>query len=45
MKGTNGVTAPHAPTAAQAARRDALAEELRARGWSPGVCQLAARAS
>ena len=32
-----------APTIAQAARRDALAADLRATGWSPLVCSLVAR--
>ncbi len=40
-KGTEGVTPPKAPNAAQAAKRDALAAELRSTGWSPGVCLLA----
>ncbi len=40
--GTNGVTPPVAPSAAQAARRDALAKQLSATGWSPGLCVLAA---
>jgi hypothetical protein len=44
VPGTNGVTPPIAPTAAQAARRAALAQELRATGWSPGLCALAAGA-
>ena len=42
-RGTNGVTPVPAPTAAQAARRDALAAQLRASGWSPLVCSLVAR--
>ena len=42
-RGTNGVTPVPAPTAAQAARRDALAGRLRASGWSPLVCSLVAR--
>ena len=29
------------PTLAQAAKRDALAAQLRATGWSPGLCSLA----
>jgi hypothetical protein len=41
-EGTEGVTLPPAPTAEQAAQRDALARELSASGWSPGLCQLAA---
>jgi hypothetical protein len=43
--GTEGVTPPRAPTAAQAARRDALAARLNAAGWSPGLCVLAAQRS
>ncbi len=43
VRGTNGVTPPPAPTKAQAAKRDALAAELRATGWSPLVCSLVAR--
>jgi len=45
VAGTNGVTPPPAPTPAQAARREELSKQLRASGWSPGVCLLAARAS
>src|SRR3954462_6304708 len=41
--GTGGVTPPPAPRAAQPAQRAALAEQLRASGWSPGLCSLAAR--
>ena len=41
VRGTNGVTVPPAPSPAQAAKRDALAQTLRATGWSPGLCQLA----
>jgi hypothetical protein len=40
-RGTNGVTPPQAPTAAQAAQRDALAQQLADTGWSPGLCLLA----
>jgi hypothetical protein len=43
VPGTDGVTVPQAPTAAQAAQRDWLAEQLRATGWSPGLCSLAGR--
>ena len=43
--GTGGVTPPQAPTAAQAARRDALARQLGATGWSPGLCRLSAQRS
>jgi hypothetical protein len=43
VRGTNGVTPPVAPNAVQAAQRDALAQELRATGWSPGLCYLAAQ--
>jgi hypothetical protein len=42
-RGTNGVTKPQAPTEGQAARRAALARELRAQGWSPLICSLVAR--
>jgi hypothetical protein len=42
VRGTDGVTPPPAPNAAQAAQRDALAQELSASGWSPGLCYLAA---
>jgi hypothetical protein len=42
--GTEGVTPPPAPNAEQAAQREALAEELTASGWSPGLCVLAAGA-
>jgi hypothetical protein len=42
VRGTKGEVPPQPPTAAQAARRDALAGQLRAAGWSPGVCSLAA---
>src|SRR3954464_15691001 len=45
VAGTNGVTPPPAPTPAQVARREELSKQLRASGWSPGVCLLAARAS
>jgi hypothetical protein len=41
LAGTDGVTPPPAPNAAQAAERDALAEQLTATGWSPAICQLA----
>jgi hypothetical protein len=40
MAGTNGVTPPPTPTAAQKAQRSALATQLRATGWSPFVCNL-----
>ncbi|HEY3018670.1 MAG TPA: hypothetical protein VGJ32_00670 [Solirubrobacteraceae bacterium] len=45
VRGTNGVTPPRAPTAAQAAQRERLARQLRATGWYPGVCVLAAQAA
>jgi hypothetical protein len=45
VPGTNGVTPPIAPSAEQAAQRDAVAGQLRAQGWSPWSCQLAARRS
>jgi hypothetical protein len=41
-RGTEGVTPPPPPSAEQAAQRDALAQELSASGWSPGLCLLAA---
>jgi hypothetical protein len=41
-RGTEGVTPPQAPTPAQQAQRDALAAQLSATGWSPGLCTLAA---
>jgi hypothetical protein len=41
VRGTNGTTPPVRPTLAQAAKRDALAAQLRATGWSPGLCSLA----
>jgi hypothetical protein len=40
--GTNGVTPPPAPNAKQRAERAALAEQLKATGWSPYYCRLAA---
>ena len=43
VRGTGGVTKPQAPNAAQAAQRDALAGQLRAGGWSPGLCRLSAQ--
>jgi hypothetical protein len=43
VSGTGGVTKPQAPNAAQAAQRDALAGQLRAGGWSPGLCRLSAQ--
>jgi hypothetical protein len=43
VDGTNGTTTPVAPTAAQAGGRDALARRLRATGWSPFNCYLAAQ--
>jgi hypothetical protein len=42
VKGTNGTTPPPEPTAAQKAQRAELARQLRAAGWSPGLCQLVA---
>lgn len=41
--GTNGETPPIAPNAAQVAQRTALAQRLKADGWSPGLCYLAAQ--
>jgi hypothetical protein len=43
VAGTEGVTPPSAPSAEQAARRDALAQRLNASGWSPGLCFLASQ--
>jgi hypothetical protein len=43
VRGTNGVTPPPEPTAAQAAQRDALAAQLNATGWAPWLCTLAAK--
>ena len=43
MAGTNGETLPVAPSAAQVAQRTALAQRLKADGWSPGLCYLAAQ--
>jgi hypothetical protein len=43
VRGTDGVTPPPAPNAEQAAQRDALARELGASGWTPGLCFLAAQ--
>jgi hypothetical protein len=42
-RGTDGVTPPRAPNAAQAAQRAAAARQLSAQGWSPYSCRLAAR--
>src|SRR4051812_13825959 len=42
VAGTNGTTPPIQLTAAQETKRDALAKQLRAQGWSPGICYLAA---
>jgi hypothetical protein len=41
VRGTGRETPPPAPNAAQAAERAALAEQLQASGWSPGLCVLA----
>jgi hypothetical protein len=43
VRGTDGVTPPPPPNAEQAGRRDTLAAELQASGWSPGLCFLAAQ--
>jgi len=43
-RGTNGVTPPRRPSPQQQAQRDALAAQLQAAGWSPGLCRLAAQA-
>ena len=40
VAGTNGETPPLAPTPGQAAKRSALAQTLKATGWSPGLCRL-----
>ncbi len=42
VKGTDGVTPPPAPNAAQLAERTALAKVLNQSGWSPGLCYLVA---
>jgi len=42
VKGTDGVTPPPAPNAAQLAQRTALAKVLEQSGWSPGLCYLVA---
>jgi hypothetical protein len=44
MEGTGGTTPPPAPSPAQAAERQALAQQLSGTGWSPGLCILAAGA-
>jgi hypothetical protein len=44
-RGTDGVTPPPRPNAKQQAQRDALAQQLTADGWSPGLCRLAAGVS
>src|SRR4051794_30816576 len=41
--GTDGVTLPPAPNAEQAIQRDTLAQQLKASGWTPGLCFLAAQ--
>jgi hypothetical protein len=43
IPGTNGETPPLAPTPGQAAQRAALAQKLKAAGWSPGLCYLSAQ--
>lgn len=43
VRGTDGVTPPTRPTRAQAAKRERLAAQLQATGWSPGFCSLASR--
>jgi hypothetical protein len=45
VRGTNGVTPPPRPSPAQQAERDQLAAKLKAQGWSPWLCQLAAGAN
>jgi hypothetical protein len=42
VRGTGGPSTVPALNAAQAARQAGLADQLRAQGWSPGVCQLSA---
>lgn len=42
VTGTNGVTKPQAPNAAQVAQRSALARQLATGGWRPGLCVLSA---
>lgn len=42
IRGTNGVTPPARPSRGQAARRERLAAQLRAGGWSPALCSLIA---
>jgi hypothetical protein len=41
--GTNDETPPIAPNVEQVASRTALAQELAAVGWSPGLCYLTAQ--
>ena len=43
VAGTRGVTPPKAPNAAQVLKRTALAQQLKATGWSPGLCRLSAQ--
>jgi hypothetical protein len=43
VRGTGGQSKPVKPDAQQQAQQAALANELTAQGWSPGVCQLAAQ--
>ena len=43
-RGTNGTTTVPRLTRGQVARRDRLAAQLRAQGWSPGLCRLASGA-
>ena len=41
VEGTNGVTPPPEPSKAQLALLEQRAAQLRAQGWSPGLCSLA----
>ena len=43
LRGTNGPSTLPALTAQQTRNHAWLADQLRAQGWSPGICQLAAR--
>jgi len=43
VAGTGGETKPTAPNAAQVLERTALAQQLQAAGWSPGLCYLTAQ--
>jgi hypothetical protein len=45
VRGTGRVTPPQAPNAAQVLKRTQLAQQLKATGWSPGLCYLTAQRS